>query len=191
MLGIKGYKPNFSTSAIEFINKHKSDLQHLIGKKIKCYYLQWETKENSWNEDGPIILEVDKVQYEFTAYQLDEFSLTLNKINLSNKLDWYGAKDEMPLVWKKNPINELNVCLDKKIEEIYILEHRITSSIEGNNEQENSPEPLIYSDFFIIGIELKLEGNKNWLQLSNGLDCNVMKMETKWIDEKIRKIRFE
>lgn len=191
MLGIEEYKPNFSTNAFEFIDKHKSDLQNLIGKQIKCYHLQWETKENTWNEDGPIILEIDNVQYEFTAYQLDEFSLTLNKINLFEKLDWYGAEDEMPLIWKKNPIEEINICLDKRIEEIYILEHSIISDIEGESEKKNFFKQLTNSDFFIVGIEFKLNGIENCLQLSNGLDCNVIKIETTETDNKNRRIKLE
>lgn len=47
MFGIKGYKPDFSTSAHEFINKHKVNLSHLKGKQIDCYYFQWEMKDNT------------------------------------------------------------------------------------------------------------------------------------------------
>jgi len=191
MLGIKGYKPNFSTNAYEFIDKHRTDLQNLIGRKMNCYYLQWETKENTWNEDGPIILEIDKVQYEFTAFKLDEFSLTINEINLSKRLDWYGAENEMPLIWKKNPFEEINICLDKKIEEIYILEHSMTSGIEGDNEKKKFFKQLTNSEFFIVGIELKLEGIENCLQLSNGLDCNAIRIDTTIVDNKNRRIKFE
>ena len=191
MLGIKGYKPNFSTNASEFIGKHKTDLRHLIGKQINCYYLQWETNENTWNEDGVIILEIDKVQYEFTAFKLDEFSLTISEINLSEKLDWYGAENEMPLIWKKNPIEEINVCLNKAIEEIYILEHSMTLGTEGDSEKKEFFKQLTKSEFFIIGVEFKLEGVENCLQLSNGLDCNVIKIETTKVDNKNRRIKIE
>lgn len=191
MLGIKGYKPNFSTTTSQFIDKHKEELQKLIGEQIGCYYLQWETRESQWNEDGPIILQIGLNQYEFTAFKLDEFSLTINEINLSEKLDWYGADDEMPLIWKKNPINELNTILNGKIEEVYLLEHSMTVGIDNNDEKTEFIKQLTNSEFFIVGIEFKLKGVKNHLQLSNGLDCNVIKIETTQIDKKNRRIKIE
>lgn len=191
MLGIKGYQPNFSTNVNEFINKHKTDLCHLIRKRINSYYLQWEINENTWNKDGVIILVIDNIQYEFTAHNLDEFSLTINEINLSEKLDWYGAKDEMPLEWRKNPIEEINLCLDKKIEEIYILEHSMISDLKRDHEKKKFFKQLTNSDFFMVGIEFKLAGIENCLHLSNGLDCNVIKMETTKTDHKNSRLKVE
>lgn len=191
MLGIQKYKPIFSTTTSQFIEKHKKDLQHLIGKKVNCYYLQWETKEDRWNEDGPIILKIGKSQYEFTAFQLDEYSLTINQIDLSKELNWYGATDEIPLIWKKNAIDEMNILLNKRIEHIYLLAHSMTSGIIKNDEQKEFFKPLTHSDFFMVGIEFKLDGIENHLQLSNGLDCNVMKMETTKMDAKNRRMKVE
>ena len=191
MLGIKKYQPNFSTTAAQFLDQHKDELKALIGKQIDHYFLQWETNENTWNADGPIILKIGTSQYEFTAFQLDEYSLTINKINLSEKLDWYGAGDEMPLIWNKNPIREINELLNKKIEEIHLLEYSMTSDIDENEEKKDFFKQLTHSDFFMVGIEFKLSGVENCLQLSNGLDCNVMKMETTTIDIKNRKVKVE
>lgn len=191
MLGIKGYKPNFSTTASQFIDKHREELQKLIGERIDSYYLQWETKENEWNKDGPVILKIGLNQYEFTAFKFDEFSLTINEIDLSEKLNWYGADDEMPLIWKKNPINELNTIFNRKIEEIYLLEHSMTADIENNDEKKTFFKQLTESEFFIVGIEFKLSGIKSHLQLSNGLDCNTIKIETSQIDRKNRRTRIE
>lgn len=191
MLGIKEYKPNFSTTTSQFIDKHKDELQYLIGKQINSYYLQWETNGNAWNTDGPIILNIGTNQYEFTAFKLDEYSLTINEIKLSEKLDWYGAEDEMPLIWKKNPINEINILLNKEIEEIHLLEYSMTSDIDKNNEKKKFFKQMTHSDFFIVGIEFKLIGIENCLHLSNGLDCNEMKIHTTKPDVKNRKIKIE
>jgi len=43
----------------------------------------------------------------------------------------------------------------------------------------------------MVGIEFKLKGIDDCLQLSNGLDCNEMKMKTTKIDIKNRKVTIE
>ena len=191
MLGIKGYMPNFSTTVSQFADKHEKTLRQLIGKRIDCYYLQWQTKENAWNEDGPIILQIEGNQYEFTAYKLDEYSLTINQINLSEKLDWYGANDEMPLMWKKNPIDKINGLLNRKIEQIYLLEYSMTSDIIDDKEKKEFFRQLTQSGFFIVGIEFKINGIEDCLHLSNGLDCNALKIHTTEIETKNRRIKIE
>lgn len=149
---------------------------------MESYYVQWETNEDAWNKDGPIILQIAQNQYEFTAYQLDEYSLTINTIDRTQKLDWYRSGDEMPLIWKKNPFEEINVVLDRKIEQIYLLEHSLTSGIVDDDEKLKFFQQITASDFFLVGIEFKINGFEKCLHLSNGLDCNEMKLYTTQVD---------
>ena len=189
MLGLKGYKPDFSGSSTQFLEKHSTELQHLIGKSIESYYLQWDEKEGKWNEDGPIVLIINAKQHEFTTFKMDEYSMTINQIDLSQKLDWYGLDDEMPLVWKSNPLASINTCLNKAIEEIHILEYSLIADLDRNDRKKEELRTLTAFDFFIVGIELKLSGRKDCLQLSNGLDCNALKWETTTEDTKNRRVR--
>ena len=39
--------------------------------------------------------------------------MTINTIDLSKKLDWYGADDEIPLIWKEAPFEQFNVLKGK------------------------------------------------------------------------------
>jgi len=95
MLGIKGYKPNFSKDTFEFIDKHKSDLKNLI---------------------------VD---------------------------------------------------------------------IEGDSEEKTFFRQLTNADFFIVGIEFKLDGMENCLHLANGIDCNDIKIKTTKTDNRNKRIKIE
>ena len=97
----------------------------------------------------------------------------------------------MPLKWEKNPFEEINICLNRRIEEIYILEHSMISDINDDNEKKNFFRQLTNTDYFIVGIEFKLEGVNNCLQISNGLDCNLIKIETSRKDSRYRKIKIE
>ena len=106
-------------------------------------------------------------------------------------MDWYGAGEEMPLIWKENAIDDINVVLNRKIEEIYLLEHSLTADIVGDKKQKAFFKRLTQTDFFIVGIEFKLAGIEKCLHLSNGLDCNEMKIYTTAMDIKNRRIKIE
>ena len=118
MLGIENYALNYLHNCEEVLQFHKPIFKALIGKSIDAYFVQWELNRNEWNEDGPIIILIEGKQYEFTAYQLD-YSLTRDKIKRTDKLDWYGSGDEMPLKWKKNAFENINSILHKPINKIY------------------------------------------------------------------------
>ena len=113
MLGIPKYKPQFFSDAISFLNINKHYCESALHKTFSTYYVQWNTEFNEWNNDGLIIIVIDSIQYEFTAFQLSEYSMTINTIDLSKKLDWYGADDEIPLIWKEAPFDQFNVLKGK------------------------------------------------------------------------------
>ena len=160
MLGISTYKPNFHTSAKKFKNEFDQILFGLIGKKIERFWLMWDVKENEWLADGPVILEIDGKRFEFTVYQIAEFSLTINSFELSDKLDWYGSGNEMPLIWKENGKAELTKSLNKRIVGINILTYTMQTEL-------------------LTGIEFVLEkesefDKENFFSIYNGLDQNEL-----------------
>jgi hypothetical protein len=172
MLGIEKYELNYLNSVDEVKKLHKKAFNELIGKSIDSYFVQWNQNEKDWNEDGPIILLIDKKQYEFTAYQL-EYSLTIDKIDQTDKLDWYGTGDEMPLEWTKNPFENINSILNKPITKIFGLEYGQESS------------------FHIVGFEFEFEGVSDRLHISNGLDCNTMKLYRTVPDDRNKRIEIK
>ncbi|CAL2104885.1 hypothetical protein T190115A13A_110021 [Tenacibaculum sp. 190524A02b] len=140
----------------DVIRIHNKVFNQLIGKSIDSYFVQWRLDKNEWNEDTPIIALINGKQYEFTAYQLS-YSFTIDKFKLTNKLNWYGAGDEMPLKWKKNAFENINSILHKPITKIYGLEYGYKSN------------------FHLVGFEFEFDNSKNCLHISNGLDCNTIK----------------
>lgn len=118
MLGIPTYKPKLHNKAESFMNEFDKTLSKLIGKRIDRFWVMWDLYENEWLADGPVVLEIDGIRFEFTVYQIAEFSLTINSFELSDKLDWYGSGNETPLIWKENGKPDLIKNLDKPIIEI-------------------------------------------------------------------------
>jgi len=172
MLGIKKYELNYLNNFEDVIRYHKQTFNDLIEKSINSYYVQWDINENNWNEDGPIVILIDGKQYEFTAFQLD-YSLTINKINLSHKLDWYESGDDMSLEWKKEPFKPINSILNRQITKIYALEFGL-----GEN-------------FNIVGFEFEFEGTSDCLHISNRLDCNQIKLHKTLSNKQNKRIEIK
>ena len=172
MLGISTYKPNFHSTAESFKKEFDRILSEVIGKKIERFWVMWDTKENERLADGPIVLEINEKRFEFTAYQLDEFSLTINSFELTEKLDWYGMGDEMPLIWKENGNSELVKNLNKPIVDINILTYNFVSEFVDSGKKHETGDML-------TGIEFVLEKDtdsdtENFFSIYNALDQNGM-----------------
>lgn len=180
MLGIKNYTLNPLGEFKELESQMKSQLKELIGQHINSYYLQWDSSiaskgqgdlpNSAWNEDGPIVLCIGNKQFEFTAYQLD-YSLTINQIDLIKPLNWYDD-DDLNLQWKENPIQTINNILFKPIKSIYVLEF------------------LTGETYQIAGFEFQFEHSEECLHLSNGLDCNVVKLGEMELYKGVRKVEL-
>jgi len=178
LLGISSYKPKFQTTAESFINEHQSELLKLIGKKITRFWIMWETNDDIWMNDAPIILEIENKRYEFTAYQLDEFSLTINSFELSEKLDWYGMGNEMPLEWRENGKQELIRNLNKPILDIRILTYNFISEFVESGEKHETGNTLTGIEF-VFKKDNKLD-TENYFSVYNALDQNgIEKIEIK------------
>ncbi len=170
MLGISTYNPKFHTTAESFKSEFDKILSELIGERIERFWVMWDTKDNEWLTDGPIILEINGKRFEFTAYQMDEFSLTINSFELTDKLDWYGMGNEMPLIWKENGKPELTKNLNKPIIGINILTYNFVSEFVESGKKHETGDML-------TGIEFVLEKEsesdyENYFSIFNNLDQN-------------------
>ena len=188
MLGISTYKPKFHTTAESFKSEFEQTLSELIGKRIDRFWIMWDTKENEWLTDGPIILKIDGKRFEFTAYQLDEFSLTINSFELTDELNWYGMGSEMPLMWKENGNSELIKNLNKVIIGINILTYNFLSeSVETGEKYETGD--------MLTGIEFILEkesesDNENFFTIFNNLDQNGIEKTEINHENQIKRIKI-
>ena len=170
MLGIPTYNPKFHTTAESFKSEFNQILSELFGKRIEKFWVMWETKENEWLTDGPIVMEIDGKRFEFTAYKMDEFSLTINSFELTDKLDWYGMGTEMPLIWKENGKSELTKNLNKTIIGINILTYNFLSEFVESGKKHETGDMLTGIEFVL---EKESESDKeNFFTIFNNLDQN-------------------
>ena len=186
MLGISSYNPKFHTTAESFIEEHKNVLLELIGKKINRFWIMWKTKDDIWMTDAPIVVDIENKRYEFTAYKLDEFSLTINSFELNEKLDWYGMGNEMPLEWRENGKPELIKNLNKPILDIRLLTFNFVSeSVESGEKYETGN--MLTGIEFVFEKDDKLD-TENYFSIYNALDQNgIEKIEIKQ-DDQIKRV---
>ena len=173
MLGIPKYKPNFIDDAYAFKETHKNQLEPLIGTSITKFWVMWDELEDVCYPDGPVILEIGGDQYEFCAYQLDDFSLTINTIDLDEKLDWYGSGDELPLIWKENGKPELLDSLNRQIIDINILTYNFKSTYV----ETGAPHETGYMMHGIEFILKKVNNEVAYFSIFNALDQNGLTSE--------------
>lgn len=192
MLGIRDYEPNFFREADTFNKVLGDTLLKLIGKPVDDYWLMWETKENEWYNDGPVILKIDNRQFEFTAHQLDEFSLTVNQIDLNQKLDWYGAGDEIPLIWKSKCHSAIDQIIGLSIKEISILTFKLITTIIEDKLNRKNVGMQHESDYMLHGIQFDFDdhGQTRYLQIFNGLDQNGLSSEPSKEDYQNKRIKI-
>ena len=173
MLGIPNYQPSFLDDPYRFLEIHKHQFEKVMGKSISRFWVMWEEKEDAWMQDGPVILEIGGDQFEFCAYQLDLFSLTLNSIDRKAGLDWYGSGEEMPLTWRENGIKEMVGSLHHPISGVNILTYQFIGKDEATGEK-------VATGHMLSGIELELAmpgGQTGYFSINNGLDQNELSAE--------------
>lgn len=170
MLGMPKYNPTFFKSTQELINNCSKDLTTLIGKIIAEVWIVWDENNNEWFNDCPVVLNIEGQQIELCAFKFDEFAVTFNEIDLSNKLDWYGVKD-FDLEWRKACLQQFKGILNKKITDIGIIErnHRYKVIHDETNPKN---EGNFISDWELNGIGFYIESE--YIAVENGLDENII-----------------
>ena len=173
VLGVEGYEPHFFRTAQELINTRGSAIRALYGMKLQGVWLMWDRKDDSWWQDGPVILEFDDLQCELCANKLSEYSVTFDSIDREQSLDWFGI-EEIQLTWKVNPLPEIIPFVGQAVSGIFVTEYYFETTVVANR---NYPERIgqVDATWLLHGILFKL--NDQWLHAYNGLDQNSLEYD--------------
>jgi hypothetical protein len=176
MLGIPKYEPRFYSKAKTFIRIHGDRLQGLVGKTICDYWLMWETNDNEWFSWGPIILKIDNQQFEFVGFDLDDFSLTIDQIDLNQKLDGREFGDEITLTWKSNCHAAIDQIIGLPIKKISLLTYKANTTVLDDKTNPYYIRTVNERGYMLIGIQFdfKYKTSTKYLQICNFLDQTVL-----------------
>ncbi|MFS0634846.1 hypothetical protein AB1K84_02990 [Mesobacillus foraminis] len=100
MLGAENYQPKPYSESSEMMKDHQSNLETIIGKRMKELWVAWDTNIHEWFNDAPVIIVFEEGQIELCAFKSVQFIIIFNEMTLSKPNDWYGTG--LQLSWKKN-----------------------------------------------------------------------------------------
>lgn len=173
MFGIENYNPHFYSDSTDIITQLGQELKKLIGKEILDIWVVYDTNNNEWFKDCPIVLNVEGIKLELCASKINEFAITFNTIDMSKKLSWYDMCN-FDLDWRKEPINELLLVKNKKICNIELIEYNLQTEIAYSKDNPNQVGKK-HSAWILNGIGFELSGG--YFSVFNGLDENEISIE--------------
>ncbi len=185
MFGIESYYPHFYTDTKEIIKELGLKLSNIKDKRIIDVLVVWDTKNENWFKDCPVVLNIEGIQLELCANKIDELSITFNTIDMSQKIDWYGI-DEFKLEWRKEPFSDLLLAKGKKIKNIELIEYNYQTVIVYSKDNLKSVGDQ-NSSWILNGIGFELEDG--YFSVCNGLDENEISIKPETSDS-IRTIKL-
>ena len=152
--GIDNYQPRWCHTSDELANLLVQT--SLVGVQIRSIWSLWDREEDEWFSDAPVVIDTQAAQLEFCAQKSDEFSYSLDSIDLGVPVYWCcesADTDVHPFYWVQARNIEFNALVGAVITGIEIVEY-------GSTESE------------LAGIALKFEDDR--LEILNDLDCNLL-----------------
>lgn len=172
-LGIKGYTPKFHKKSEHLMNR-MADLPDFTGKHIKNILVMWNKTLKKWYADAPVIIETDSEQLVLCADKLNAFSMTLNNINVNDKIEPFTMQEYDPwyFEWRIHP--EAYKVVGQQILYAEIMEYKYSTSIIPNGESKEWMSQH-YEESLLHGIGFRL--NKGYFCVYNAFNENGIRFE--------------
>lgn len=173
----RSFQPNAFTDLAAFYNAAKPTLSLLLHKEMTEYWLLSDAGGQCWFSHVPVVIIIDGIQHELTAFEQNGFSLTVNQIDLTSKHDWYALGRLIPLEWKKNYYHDVNQLLNTKIRQVSLLGFSFNFNAEAGTFTPEQVNQLSENGYHPYGIEFELEteaGNTSCLCVFNALGKNSL-----------------
>lgn len=192
MLGIPNYEPTFFDNPDVFIQAFGDDLSKIIGCTLEDYWFMWDKEDDEWFSWGTIVFKIANHQFEFATFN-EEFSLSLDKIDLNQDLDLYGAGENNLLIWNSKCHKEVNNLIGRKITDINIIAYNSIREVLYSEYHPESVGQKFELGFMLHGIEFEFEksnlaDNNHFLQIYNAVNELGILTTKQEIDEQTKKI---
>jgi hypothetical protein len=158
-LGAKGYTPVFFEDREEFVSYNQALLDSLIGERLHRVWIVWSLEHDEAWMDSPVVFEVSEFQLELCCFNLDEFSVTKNSIDIKSGPIWYGDDHFEWRLYKQYD----RECVFKEIRVVEIL-----SQVSNVTDQ-----PGFKGEWWNLG-GLQFISKGCQIAVFNGLDSNAI-----------------
>ncbi|MGH8878123.1 MAG: hypothetical protein ACRD0P_12390 [Stackebrandtia sp.] len=118
--GIENYRPQWLTDRLAVTADHGSYLRALVGRPLTGLWLVWESRDDEWFSDCPVLLDFAGEQVEINHQKFDELSITWNTIDPHRPVRWPCGDFE--LRWRLDERAESRELQGQTIQDVELLE---------------------------------------------------------------------
>lgn len=127
--GIDGYRPRWLNDRSAILAAHGERLQALIGRSLTRVWLVWDSQDDEWFSDCPVVLDFAGEQVEINHQKFDELSITWNTIDPRRPVRWPVPGFE--LGWRHGPSPRLRALQGQTVHDVELPEWTGDDMAEG------------------------------------------------------------
>lgn len=152
----------FCTSADALLREHGLLLRSLIGQRLECSWVAWQTEDDEWFNDEPVILRIGGRNVELVLTELSSAWVGVNTIDVESAPNWFDCWEDYPLAWRKNAHPVLAGASEHIVVGVEVVEYLFkTRPVDGSG-----PETAAW---VLSGLGFDL-ANGGYVDLFNALD---------------------
>lgn len=164
----------FLDSVDAVASTHGDRLRNLVGRVLTGVKIVWDTDDQSWFADEPVLLLFDDLQLEIVFWQLNELALNWNAINLSTKPNWFGCYDDMSLEWRDCAAPAAAAAIGETVSGVTLVEYYYETEVLQDR-QNPANVGNRYGTWLLHALQLRF--SELVLTVYNALDENAISSE--------------
>ncbi|WP_030370629.1 hypothetical protein [Streptomyces rimosus] len=127
MFGIENYTPHWLSGIADIRAAHAQSLRALIGRPLTRLWLVWDTQDDEWFSDCPVLLDFDGEQVEVNHYKIHDLSITWNSVDPRVPLQWPA----FPTQWRHDAAPQTTALLGQPLQDIEFLDWQGADMAQG------------------------------------------------------------
>ncbi len=120
--GIEDYEPRWLNGRVDIISAvHGPRLAALAGHTLRHVWLVWDSKDDAWFSDAPVLLDFGTDQVEVDHHKFDDLSITWNTIDPTRGIT-NDPESHFELAWRRDPLPQLATLPGQELHQVELLE---------------------------------------------------------------------
>jgi hypothetical protein len=120
-LGIADYQPQHVHTIAE-LSGQRDRLRSLVGTTFDGPLAMWDTDDDEWFTDGPLILRFPHARLELAAFQV-HMCVSWDSIDVEDPIEWIPGST-FQLAWRDGRPEPLEALRGRPLDELVLLEYR-------------------------------------------------------------------
>lgn len=116
--GIAGYRPEWLVGGRAVEAAHGRRLRGLVGRRLSGVWVVWDTEDDEWFADCPVLLDFEGERLELNHKKFDELSVTWNQCDPRRPVVW----PDFDLCWRDDALPEPASVLGRTLARVEFVE---------------------------------------------------------------------